>query len=641
MAKLLEFNAQQRVRVLEESLQLREDELALLRETSDAVVSQLHLQDLYQLVSERARYLVKAETIIMPVLDSNGTTYTYRGGSGRNAQEMVGETLSIEIGICGWVLQHNRPWWLGVVEELAPQERNRWEHEAQTLILVPLTGKHGILGGIAGMNKIGGGPFTQRDLDLLTLFASQVAIAMENARAFEALEYARQEAVAFQVELQRINRELEQLALYDPVTSLPNRTLIQQHLERELLAGRSEGRPLAVFLLDLNDFKAINDTLGHSVGDILLKMIGERLSQSVPRTDIVGRLGGDEFALLLRDIDATNAVAIAHNIAYALEPPFTAGLNHVSVHGSIGIAVHPQHGADASTLLRHADVAMYVAKRSHQRCFVYTTDDDPYTEDRLALVGALHAAVGARAFTLHYQPKISLADGRIVGMEALARWPGAQGTYTMPDVFIPMLEHSGLALTFTLWALETALRQCVHWQQGGFTLGMAVNLPTHILGDAQLFSELSRLLNEIGMPARDLTLEITEAAIISDSPSVVAFFEQASALGVRFSIDDFGTGYSSLSRLTQLPVRELKIDKSFVDKMLKTREAGMIVESIVRLGQGLGLEITAEGIERPEELARLKEYGCDLAQGYYLCPPLPAADMDIFLANYSRAQPAQ
>jgi diguanylate cyclase (GGDEF)-like protein len=370
------------LKTLKHELRDRETELALLSETVNVVNSELDIQTVFQLVTQRAQSLINAETVLIPLLDADCLQYTYRAGYGKNTEEIVGESLPLDFGVCGWVWRHKRPWWRGVLDEIKAEERNKWEKEAGTIILVPLFGKRHILGGIAGINKIGGGEFTRRDLDLLTIFASQVSIAIENATYFEEINIAKQQAEAYQLELQALNADLErrveertaelaaaniklqQMALHDPLTGLPNRTLIQDRLKYSIVHAKREGKHLSIMMLDLDRFKEINDNHGHHVGDLFLVEIATRLRAVLRESDTVGRLGGDEFAIILPGVPVVSAEKVATKIIKALEKPLMIEGNFLSPSGSLGIATYPDHGGDTTELLKYADAAMYVAKRT-------------------------------------------------------------------------------------------------------------------------------------------------------------------------------------------------------------------------------------------------------------------------------------
>jgi diguanylate cyclase (GGDEF)-like protein len=477
-----------------------------------------------------------------------------------------------------------------VLDELDSVERNRWEAEAGTLILVPIIGKSHFLGGLAGVNKIGGGDFTQQDLNLLSLFAGQVSIAIENAIAFEELGQAKRSAEVYQTELRQlnneltaINRELNHLALYDQLTQLPNRSLLQDRLQQALFAAQREAGKVAVLIIDLDHFKEVNDTLGHDVGDQLLVQVAERFSGQLRQTDTVGRLGGDEFAVVVPDADADLASHIAGNLLAVLEPDFDIDGTRFSIAASVGIALYPAHGLDTGTLMKHADIAMYTAKRTRFGYTVYDAAKAVAPPERLRLVGDLRHALVNLEFQLYYQPKVDLRSGEIHGVEALARWPHPSRGLVPPDQFIPILEQTGLIRPFTMWAIEQGLQQCALWRESGIHLTPAINLSIHNLLDPLFPGQVISLLQRYPTCQACLVLEITESVFLSEHNKVIQVLNDLRSHGVTFSIDDFGTGHSSLSRLRNLPVSELKIDRSFVMAMENDRDDAIIVRSTIDL----------------------------------------------------------
>ncbi len=383
-----------RIFLLESQLRDREFEIAMLKETAEAVSGELDLEKVFQVVADHARKLILAETVLIPVLDEKASQYIYRAGCGKNANEIVGQSLPLDTGICGWVWRHKRPWWHGVLDELEEEERNRWEKEAGSIILVPLIGKRQFLGGIAGINKIGGKDFTRRDLDLLTLFAHQVSFAVENAQLFDQLNKSRQQSEEYQREMQALNtelerrvaqrtsalvdavKELEHLALHDMLTDLPNRSLVEDRLQQGIHIAKREKKILSFVVIDLNQFREINDLHGHDVGDSLLKQIAMRLRKVLRQSDTAGRLGGDEFAIVLPSTDAAGAVKVSEKLLKVMEPSFKLGDKAISVPCSIGIAMYPEHGEDIAALSRHAEVAMYAAKRGGRGYAVFRPGDE-------------------------------------------------------------------------------------------------------------------------------------------------------------------------------------------------------------------------------------------------------------------------
>lgn len=628
------------VQQLEQELRQREREIELLKDTVNAIGSELDLDKVLQLVAERARDLIHADTLLIPILDRDCRHYTYRAGAGVNAEEIVGQSLPLDFGVCGWVWRNKRPWWRGVLDELDPVERNQWEREIGTLILVPMIGKRHFLGGLAGMNKAGGGDFTRQDLNLLSLFAGHVSIAIENAIAYAELTQAKQSAENYQTELRQlnmqlvgINKELENLALYDQLTQLPNRSLVQDRLQQALLnAGRTHGH-VAVLLVDLDRFKDVNESLGHAAGDRVLIDVAARFQALLQPADTLGRLGGDEFALVVPAADAARAEQLAGELLRSLEADVDIDGTRFSVAASIGIALYPMHGRDVGELLKHADSAMYTAKRTRFGYRVYAAGQEEAEPGRLSLTGDLRQALIAREFELYLQPKIDLRSGLLCGAEALARWSHPSRGFVPPDEFIPVMEQTGLIRPFTLWAIERGLQHCARWHAQGRFITVAVNVSLENLLDPQFPEQVIALLERYGIAAPCLVMEITESVFLSEHAKLRNVLILLRGHGVQFSIDDFGTGHSSLSRLKKLPVSELKIDKSFVKDMERNRDDAIIVRSTVDLAHNLGLIVIAEGVETAATLELLREIGCDQVQGYYHSRPLPPETFERYLAE--------
>jgi len=619
---------EQRIAALENELHQRERDIAILKETALAVGSELDLDTVLQIVAERARELIDAETVLIPTLSENCDEYTYSAGAGSHVAEIVGESLPLDFGVCGWVWKHRRPWWRGVLEELSPQERNQWEQKAGTLILVPLIGRQHFLGGIAGMNKRQGGDFSKKDLDLLTLFAGQAAIAIENAMAMKQVQAAKLAAEDYQARLHHLNKrlvavnqELEYLSLYDQHTGLPNRSLLRDRLQERMTAADAE-HPLAVLLIDLDRFQDVNDTLGHEEGDRLIKAVAERFKAVTGPLETLGRIGGDEFLVIMTHADAGRAMASAHALQESLKQAIPLSGHKVAVTASIGIALYPSHGSNATTLLKHADAAMYAAKRNKNDVQLYDESLAQITSGRLTLVSDLQQALERREFELYYQPKIALASQTIVGFEALARWPHTARGFVPPEMFISAMEQTGLIYDFSCWAIEQAVQQCARWHSQGWAIQVAVNIPVTVILEPRFLGHLRTVLNQYKL-SDGLVFEITESLFLSDYDRLSGLLNQIRDLGISFSIDDFGTGHSSLSRLRRLPVSELKIDRSFVMDMEKNRDDLTIVESTIQLAHNLGLQVVAEGVENAAVLQRLNEMGCDLVQGFHVGHPMP------------------
>ena len=428
------------------------------------------------------------------------------------------------------------------------------------------------------------------------------------------------------------NMQLEIQATHDALTGLPNRSFLQKRLEQEAHMASESNIPAALLLLDLDRFKEVNDTLGHTVGDLLLQKIGHRLQSHLRPTDLIARLGGDEFAIVLSATDAAGAIRVARTLLGALDTPILFDDQTFAIGGSIGIAITPEHGYDVTTLLRCADVAMYVAKRSQSGHAEYTPEVDQHSPLKLALMSELRQAIADDGLLIHYQPKVSFSLGKMVGVEALVRWPHSVHGLIPPDDFIPLAERTGLIGPLTRWVLERAVRQCRNWEQGGLLVNVAVNLSTNTLYDPQLLTTVTDLLQMYKVAPSQLTLEITESMLMDEPERAYVVLADLRALGVSIAIDDFGTGYSSLAYLKRLPIDEVKIAKAFVFGLGTDADPAdaAIVRAVLAMARPLQCEVVAEGVETVETWTFLQELGCDLAQGYYFSRPLPAAALELW-----------
>src|SRR3954447_22069271 len=429
--------------------------------------------------------------------------------------------------------------------------------------------------------------------------------------------------------------ERQQQALHDDLTGLPNRALLQDRVTRVLLDRNHTGRQLAVLLLDLDHFKEINDTLGHHIGDVLIREVGARLQEAVREGDTVARLGGDEFAVLVAAmVGPEDAVLVAERVVSALREPFTIDGVRLDVQASIGIALSPQHGSDVETLIQRADVALYTAKEQRGCWAMYSPESDQYTVERLALLGELRAGLECGQLVVYYQPKSDARTGVVVGMEALARWRHPARGLLPPDEFIPLAENTGLIGELTFEVLRQALNQVRAWQRAGMRLGVSVNLSARQLTDLDLPRDVEALLRDYGLPPAMLTLEVTESTIMADPSRTLTILRLLAELGVCLSIDDFGTGYSSLSYLKRVDAHELKIDKSFIMGMSHNSNDAVIVRSTIELGHNLGLRMVAEGVEDAATWRLLRGLGCDVVQGYHLSRPLPPDQITRWMADH-------
>jgi len=435
-------------------------------------------------------------------------------------------------------------------------------------------------------------------------------------------------------EQKRDRAALHHQALHDALTGLPNRAMLQTRLEEILYVQRDTDRA-ALLLLDLDHFKDVNDTFGHPAGDRLLQHVATRLATCLRQNDddLIVRLGGDEFAVLLSKADEASARVVAARITASLDQPFLVHEQEMHIGVSLGIALYPDHGDDGETILRHADIAMYVAKRSDQSIVLYTREHDLHSPDRVVLMTDLRRAIEHDELVLHYQPKVLPGTGRVVGVEALVRWLHPTHGLVRPDAFIPMAESIGLIKQLTWQVLEKALRQHSCWRAAGLTLDIAVNLSPSSLRDPRFVETVIALLLRYNVQPARLRLELTESAIMSDHVQAVAVLRRLTTHGVHISIDDFGSGYSSLLYLKQLPVDELKIDKTFVQQMSTTEADTTIVAATVDLAHNLGLHVVAEGVEDCATLDLLTTVGCDIVQGYYIAPPLHIDALNAWLST--------
>ncbi|TFV63038.1 EAL domain-containing protein [Geodermatophilus sp. DF01-2] len=432
---------------------------------------------------------------------------------------------------------------------------------------------------------------------------------------------------------------LQQLATeahHDPLTGLANRRRFIEELERTVYAAPS--RSCAVLMIDLDRFKEINDSFGHSVGDELLCQMGPRLQSALGAGDLLARMGGDEFAVLLPDADGGRAEEVAHRLGGALREAFVLDGMPLHVDASIGIALCPEHGRDRSLLLARADTAMYGAKRGRHGHRVWRADGTPDSRDRLETLEQLRAALDTDQLVPYYQPKVDLWTGAVVGAEALVRWEHPTRGLLSPDVFLPLAEQAGLMRRLALRVLEQSLRDLRTWRDDGAHLSVAVNLSVSNLQDLALPAQVAMLLETLSVPAPALTLEITEDVLMADAARSQQVLAGLRELGVRLSIDDYGTGYSSLTYLRALPVDELKLDRTFAMNLTSDPRATAIVRSTGQLSRDLGMTMVVEGVEDAGTLAALREWGCDLAQGYHIARPMPAVPFLAWLRDRPAAE---
>jgi diguanylate cyclase (GGDEF)-like protein len=439
-----------------------------------------------------------------------------------------------------------------------------------------------------------------------------------------------------QAGIARRETRIMDLAYRDSLTQLPNRALFNDRLDAAIAAAAVQGAPVAVLMMDLDHFKDVNATLGHPIGDLILRAVALRVDSVLARTtDTVARLGGDEFAVLIPGDDAQHAERVARSIIRALEPPVMPDGHVVDVRASIGIAIYPEHGEERATLMRHADVAMYAAKRGNLGLAVWDRQHEEHGKDRLSLMSGLRKAVDEDELVLLYQPIATTGDAPELHAETLVRWWHPTRGLVSPAEFIPFAEQTGYIRAITQWVMAHAIAQCAAWRRDGLAMNVSVNISARDLSDPELPDRFGAMLQKHGCASSWITLELTESAILDDPDNALENLQRLHDLGCRLAIDDYGTGYSSLAYLRRLPVHELKIDKSFIVGMAHNSDDAVIVRSTIDLAHNLGLTVVAEGVEDDATLDRLRALGCDRVQGYLMARPLAVADV----APWMRSSP--
>jgi diguanylate cyclase (GGDEF)-like protein len=606
----------------------RHQSLTLVHEFVTGGVGAQSLETLAEGLLSRIRRLLRASTVEVMIVDSDSDTVDL-------PPSVIGPalTLAIDEEDSLHVSHHDfdtQDW--VVVRTLTRQEPllagrttkdpavRDWltEHGFRDAMMVALPDSSGIQGTLRVTDRLGEtATFTAQDLALLQTLTGHLAVALRGVRLVQKLGYE---------------------ATHDSLTGLSNRRGL--YTEGQARLEKAPGQRRALLLLDLDKFKEVNDSLGHHAGDQLLVEVGARLGRKVGDGDLLARLGGDEFAVLLEDAGQEEAAAFAMTLRAALAEPFTAleerftpGAVTLRSSVSVGIALFPNEGPDLSALLRKADIAMYKAKVTGDGHHFYSVADDANGAGRLRTVEELRTALTGDQLVLHYQPKVDLDSGAVHSVEALVRWDHPTRGLLYPDSFLGLVEDSGLMRAMTQLVLKMALDQAADWQKQGRELTIAVNLSASSLVDADLPEQIFAMLAARGVPTRALQLEITEEFLMADRERARNILAQLREGGVQISIDDYGTGYSSLSYLRELPVDELKLDRSFVFPMADDARAAALVASTIALSHSLGLRMVAEGVETEVAYKELARLGCDQAQGFFICRPVPAAELDHWLKN--------
>ncbi|MFP5347962.1 MAG: putative bifunctional diguanylate cyclase/phosphodiesterase [Actinomycetes bacterium] len=501
-------------------------------------------------------------------------------------------------------------------------------------LLVPLHDEDDLVGVLQVGNRLGAvSTFTPDDLRLLQTVAAHTEVIWRNGRLLEKLSYdAHHDTLTGLVNRNRFRQRLAEL-----LSELPQLRPASHDSAHPVDAVKNAECEAAVLLLDLDRFKEINDALGHPVGDMLLRAVGERIVRAVPDDAEVARIGGDEFAVLLPSCSSSDdAVAVAAACRDALNEPFEVQGSFLDLGAAVGIAVVPADGHDADIVLRRADVAVTSAKQQTNGLARYGPEDDRNSRHRLALASDLRRGMEVGQIDLHYQPKVDAETSRLLGFEALARWQHPERGMVPPDEFIPLAEHTGLIGRLTQIALAQALKQTATWSRQRGPAGMAVNLSARRLHDPELPAMVAGMLADTAVPPRLLTLEITESSLMTDPAAATRALHELKDIGIRLSVDDFGTGYSALSYLQRLPVDEVKIDRSFVMPMLADAGAYAIVKAIIELAHTLDLSVVAEGVEDDDSQQALHRLGCDVLQGYHISRPMPRQQVDEWVRDWQR-----
>jgi diguanylate cyclase (GGDEF)-like protein len=599
-------------------LRRRTDSLEELSRFTGEVGGELDVESATRTALTWMTSALKAEVAELTLTaDFAGADRRWRARFDAEAEAVAGPGLAVALA----------PWLVDgpVVVRRATKDRALAEALRRTglrdAMVMPLVGDGEPIGTLLVGDRLGDvETFGPNELRELVAVGNHLSVTLRNARRADAIREHADEQV--------------RRSLRDELTGLPNRRCLEQDLSARLDAGEAA----TVLLVDLDRFADINDTLGHRTGDALLAMVAERLVESVPAGATVGRLVADEYAVVLPGADEPATASVMALVRHAFSRPFPLDGLQVGVEASIGVAVggpDPDQCTAAGELFRRADLAKHGAKVRRSGVETYRADLESGGAARLTLLAELRDAIASGELRVHFQPKVRIADGEVTGAEALVRWDHPQRGMIPPDEFIPVAEHSGLLTPLTFAVLRQALDACASWRRGGRDMGVAVNISPRSLLEATFVDEVARALAGVEVPASALTLEITESSLMADPDRAVAAMHRLRDLGVRLAIDDLGTGYSSLAYLQRLPAGEVKVDKSFL-RPGADDESFAIVRAVVDLGHGLGRHVVAEGVEDAETWERLRRIGCDIAQGYWISRPLPAAAFTDWLADWQR-----
>lgn len=602
---------------------------AALSATNEAIMRAKSREDLYHMVTEAAGTGGRFTSTSIFLADDDAEFFTLAAVAGPRAHILRSRKYSPREdraegrGLTGTAYRTGKPC---ISNDVRANEKlvhwpydNSMQGASRSGAALPLFSRGKTCGVLLFMGEEND-TFTSDFVELLERLAENVSFALES------FELADEKRLA--------EEQIQHLATHDGLTGLPNRALFNRLLEQSMKSASRHEQKCAVLFVDLDRFKVINDSLGHAAGDTLLVEVASRLRSSIRASDVVARLGGDEFVVLLNDVaDVEQIALVARKLLTSLAPSLNVAGHECRTTASIGIAVFPDHGADPSTLTKHADMAMYLAKQEGKNDFrFFSTDIKSQSIERLVLETSLRNAIECNQFQLHYQPKIDAATDEITGVEALLRWTHPELGSLAPMKFIPLAEETGLIIPIGRWVLRTACTQAMAWSREGFVpITMAVNLSPRQFLDDGLLSDLDEILKETGMPAHLLQLEITESMVMQNVERAIKLLDAIQQRGVRLAIDDFGTGYSSMSMMKQLPIDTIKIDRSFVRDINSNVEDRAIATAIISMAKVLGLTVVAEGVETSEQDAVLRQSRCDELQGFLLGKPMPADKMPALL----------